>query len=328
MRVVSARFLFNRSINQLQCWVSYMLSLLGVYRVHHLPVFVSVEPANYCQLRCPQCPVGMHAPEVERDCKLLEISDFRKILKEVSPYVHTMQFYFQGEPLLNSILPDMIRLAAGEGIYTSVSTNAQALTRERAEALISSGVSKIIVSMDGLTQDTYEQYRVGGSVERTREALTYLREAKNTHKGTKTIIVLQCLRLRSNETEWRDFRRKYRRMGADQMEFKTAQFYDFIEGNPLMPTDAAYSRYQRGADGLYRLKKPMYNHCYRLWSGAVIDVEGNIRPCCYDKIGTYIYGNIYESSLKRIFWGRRAKEFRQRVMSHRADIGICQNCVN
>ena len=52
------------------------------------------------------------------------------------------------------------------GLYTIVSTNAQALTPEIAHDLVDAGLSRIIVSMDGLTQTSYNAYRVGGSLEK------------------------------------------------------------------------------------------------------------------------------------------------------------------
>ena len=58
---------------------------------------------------------------------------FRRVLAEVKETALVMQFYFQGEPLLNTNLPEMIREAHEAGLYTIVSTNAQAMTKERAE---------------------------------------------------------------------------------------------------------------------------------------------------------------------------------------------------
>ena len=115
---VSIRLLASRILNQLRCWTSYALSLFGVVRVRHLPTFVSIEPANFCQLRCPECPVGMRGErreaKGERDTPLLggtgggllTMETFHRILDQVQSTAHTMQFYFQGEPLLNKQLPE------------------------------------------------------------------------------------------------------------------------------------------------------------------------------------------------------------------------------
>ena len=335
--------------NQLRCYGSYALSLVGIVRVHHMPTFLSVEPASICQLRCPECPVGMHA--TKRDSRTparMPMSLYREVLRQAGATVHTIQFYFQGEPLLNPALPDMVKAAVARGIYTIVSTNAQALDRTMARRLVASGLHRIIISMDGLTQATYEAYRQGGDVEQAKRAIRYLQEARQEANGKAgaekkkdkkyPIIELQCLRLRSNEGEWQAFRQSYRALGADRLRFKTAQLYDYGEGNPLMPTDLHYARYEKGKDGKYILKRSLlrrlWQHitkvspCYRLWAGCVLTTAGEVLPCCYDKSHQYAYGNIQNTTLRTLFGSTKANRFRKRIIRAKEHSlpAICRNC--
>ena len=321
------RRLFSRGRNALRAFVSYAWSKAGVYRVNHLPVFVSVEPANFCQLACLECPVGMSRKEPGLRRTTLSKEHFATILKKVSPYVHTMQFFFQGEPLLNDALPEMIRMAHDEGLYTIVSTNAQRLDAVMAERLVQAGLSRIIVSMDGWAQASYEQYRQGGDVERCKQAVQWLHDAKQ-RTGSRMTIELQCLYLKTNEHEWEVFRREYKHLGADRLTMKTAQLYDYAHGNPLMPSDSRYARYKwDDTEQVYRLKRTLKNSCRRLWTGCVIDVEGNVLPCCFDKKRQYVFGNILtDDSLSTIWHGAKAEAFRRHILQHRADIPICTNC--
>ena len=57
---------------------------------------------------------------------------------------------------------------------TNISTNGISLTTEKAEELITSGVTDIIVSIDGVTQDVYEKYRKGGNVKKAMSSLESL----------------------------------------------------------------------------------------------------------------------------------------------------------
>ena len=134
MSVVLTR---SRALNALRAYVSYALSRFGSVRFAHKPLFVSVEPAAVCQLRCPACPVGLRNNEkpIANSQKLMSCEVWERVLREVSSYAHTIQFYFQGEPLLNKDLPRMIREAHDAGLYTIVSTNAQAMTQDMAQAL-------------------------------------------------------------------------------------------------------------------------------------------------------------------------------------------------
>jgi len=310
----------------LQAETDMLLCKLGIMRWKHKPSFVSVEPANFCQLRCPECPVGQATANGNAGKRqLMDFALFSRILDELAPFVHTMQFYFQGEPLLNRQLPEMVRAAHDKGIYTIISTNAQLLDNETAEALLRAGLSRIIVSVDGLTEETYSAYRQGGSLQKALNGLRHLREAKTRLKA-RTCIELQCLQLKTNEHQWEDFRRMYKQLGADRLTFKTAQLYDYQHGNPFMPSNPRYSRYVRGSNGIYRLRKTGRGLCRRLLSGCVIDSAGNVLPCCFDKSAQHPFGNLNRQTFTECWLSPQAFEFRRKVLENRRSVHICTNC--
>lgn len=324
-----SKHLFSRIKNLVISEWNYTLSRMGVVRCSHYPTFVSIEPANFCSLHCPACPVGLRGKD-ERHRKLLPMESYLNVLGKLSPYVHTIQFYFQGEPLLNRHLPKMIALAKQEGLYTSLSTNAQGMNRLLADQLVVSGLDHIIVSIDGLSEESYNAYRQGGSLHKALDGLCYVRQAKKKHNA-HIRIELQCLRLKSNEHEWQLLKRNYRHMGADTLTLKTAQFYDYEQGNDLMPSNSRYSRYIFDATiGKYRPKNRQKSQknipCRRLWKGCVIDVHGNMLPCCFDKDGQHILGNLVQSSLDDVWFSPQAILFRQSVTQDRMQYKICTNC--
>ena len=322
-------------------------------RVRHLPTFVSVEPANFCQLRCPECPVGLRGERREAKGErgtpllggagggLLTMELFHRILDQVKEHAHTMQFYFQGEPLLNKQLPEMIAAAHQVGLYTIVSTNAQALNRSMAEALLKSGLSRVIVSIDGFSEESYAAYRIGGSLHKALEGLQHLANAK-AEFHSRIRIELQVLRLRSNEHEWDWIKKNYKKLGATHLVFKTAQLYNFEHGHPLMPTNERYSRYRKTVDGTYVHKKSsrlsplaLSPHrliafgalCLRLWSGCVITTNGDVLPCCYDKNHRHAYGNITQQSLAELYHSTKANALRRRVLLYQGEpLEMCKNC--
>lgn len=328
--------------------MNYALSLFGIVHISHYPTFLTIEPSNICQLACPQCPVGIAKKHPKGDTGTSPRNPFPdyplSLLADTFRYAHTVQFYFQGEPLLNPRLPELIREVAQQGLYTIVSTNAQTLDRAMAKRLVVSGLHRIIISIDGLSQSSYEAYRKGGSVEKARAAIRYLREEREIARrqrlisGDYPLIELQCLLLRSNEREQALMRKTYRLLGADRLTFKTAQFYDYQYGNPLMPARDRDRRYEQYADGTYRLKRhPLrrlwhaltgISPCYRLWAGCVLTTNGDVLPCCYDKSHTHAYGNIHDASLASLFRSKQADAFRRTAI--RAPFQqapeICQNC--
>jgi len=248
---------------------------------------------------------------------------WHRVLSEIQDTAFVVQFYFQGEPLLNKDLPEMIVEAHDAGLYTIVSTNAQAMTQDLAQALVQAGLDRIIISMDGLTDVSYNAYRVGGSLEKTKQTLQWLQRAKSKEQRAKTVIELQCLRLKSNEHEWAQFEREYKALGADKLVFKTAQLYDYQDGHPLMPTNPKYSRYVQGSDGKYHRRK-LRKGCFRVWSGVVITTTGEVLPCCYDKAHEYAYGNIMNAGIDELFGNEKAQAFRRAAMKE--EPLICKEC--
>ena len=220
----------------------------------------------------------------------------------------------------------MIRYAKKHHIYIMVSTNAQMLNEKLAKELVESGLDKLIISVDGLTQESYEQYRIGGKLQKTLDGMAHVALWKKKLKTPTPHVEMQCLRLKTNEHEWGKFKDEYRNLGADSLTFKTAQFYDFENGNSLMPTDTKYARYRQSSNGKWQLKKQLKNRCWRLWSGAVVDVAGNVRPCCFDKSGVFIFGNIKHNTFSEVWRNEKSKQFRKKILKNRASIEMCRNC--
>lgn len=310
------------------------------------PFFVSVEPAAVCQLHCPACPVGMSktAEKPLTEHRPMSVSEavyphrglmprdiWERVLSQIKDSARIIQFYFQGEPLLHKDLPAMIAEAHQAGLYTIVSTNAQAMTQDLANALVAAGLNRIIVSMDGLTEESYSAYRVGGSLDQCKAALRWLQEAKQKQSslppsmgGSRgATIELQVLRLKTNEHEWAAFRREYKALGADRLTFKTAQLYDYAGGHPLMPSNPRYSRYRMGPDGQYH-RKNRWPWCTRVWMGCVIATNGDVLPCCYDKAHEYVYGNIMEAPLAEILRSDKARAFMRAAQKEQP--AICKEC--
>ena len=115
-------------------------------------------------------------------------------------------------------------------------------------------------------------------------------------------------------------------LGVNEFRVKTAQFYDFKDGNSLMPDNQKYSRYVKRNDGKYYLKNKFKNHCWRMWSSAVITVNGELVPCCFDKDATHKIGNLKNQSFNAIWFSKAYNRFRNKILNDREEIDICKNC--
>ena len=323
------RFLsFRKVLNYLQLYLSYRSSISKpLFKTYLLPAFISVEPTDVCQLECPECPVGLRHDQIKNGFQLNE-SAFRKTIDELKSTLMHVIFYFQGEPLLNKKLSNYINYAHQNKIYTSTSTNAQALNSEFAKSLVLSGLDKLIISIDGSTQEVYEKYRVGGKLQKAIDGLKHVQDWKQKLKSVTPIIEIQFVVFKTNEHQLDDMRAMAKELKVERLVFKTAQLYNFENGNPLLTTLDKYARYALGEDGKYHIKSKLPNKCLRLWSGAVINSKGDLVPCCFDKDSKHSFGNITSQSFSTTWHNRKASNFRKSILENRKQFDMCRNCTS
>src|SRR5439155_7274651 len=113
-------------------------------------------------------------------------------------------FYFQGEPYLNPDFLDMVKYASSKKIYTATSTNAHYLNDETAKRTIESGLDRLIISIDGTTQEVYQQYRVGGRLNKVLEGTKNIVKWKKELRSKTPFIIFQFLVVKPNEHQIED----------------------------------------------------------------------------------------------------------------------------
>jgi radical SAM protein with 4Fe4S-binding SPASM domain len=254
------------------------------------------------------------------------VDDFSRWIDSMAHHLIHLNLYFQGEPFIH---PEFLRLVAQahrKRIFTSTSTNGHFITEEIARETVASGLDQLIISMDGVTQEVYEQYRVHGKLDKVLEATKMLVAQKRDMQSQTPNLVFQFLVVAPNEHQIEDVIKLASELGVDEVRLKTAQVYDYVNGNPLLPRDERYSRYVRKSDGTYRVKNALDNQCWRMWSGCVITWDGRVVPCCFDKDATHALGSLREASMQQVWNDKAYREFRGALLKSRADIDICANC--
>jgi len=317
-----------KAINFSKLIISYLFSAYNLFKIQNIyPHFISIETTNFCNLHCPQCPVGMNKiSPIEKSTFNFDL--FKKMINELSPTLHHVILYFQGEPLLNNQLVDLIQFAHNSQVYTSTSTNGQFLNKMIAKKIVLSGLDKLIVSIDGSTQEVYETYRVGGNLQKAIDGIRYIVEWKEELKSLTPFVEIQFLVLKTNEHQMKEMKKLARSLRVERLSFKTAQLYDFENGNELLTSQNRYARYKMTKDGKYSIKGRQANHCWRMWSGAVINVHGEVLPCCFDKSSRHSFGSIVDNTFSFCWHGTEASKFRREIINNRKQVEMCRNCTN
>ena len=288
------------------------------------PFTVSFEPTTACNLRCPECPSGLR--QFTRPTGNLKSDFFRRTMDDIADRLLYLIFYFQGEPYINPDFLDMVKEANERGVYTITSTNGHFLNDANAKRTIESGLDRLIISVDGTTQEVYEQYRKAGKLESVLQGARNLVKWKEELNSPTPHLIFQFLVVKPNEHQMEDVVRLADEIGIDEVKFKTAQLYDYKNGNPLMPEQEKYARYFKKKDGTYGIKNKLQNHCWKLWHSCVITWDGLVAPCCFDKDVTHRLGDVKEESLHKIWEGGAYDDFRTKLLKGRSEIDICKNC--
>ncbi len=289
-----------------------------------MPFTISFEPTTACNLRCPECPSGLRA--FTRPTGNLREDFFKETIDELYKELLYLIFYFQGEPYINPNFLDMVKYAHDKGIYTITSTNGHFLNEENARKTIESGLDRMIISVDGTTQEVYEQYRKAGTLENVLQGAKNVVKWKKKLKSKTPHLIFQFLVVKPNEHQISEVYRLAEEIGIDEVKLKTAQIYDYENGSPLIPTIDKYARYAEKTDGTWQVKNELLNHCWKLWHSCVITWDGMVVPCCFDKDATHRLGDLKQTSFKTLWQGEAYQSFRRQLLQGRDQIDICTNC--
>jgi pyruvate-formate lyase-activating enzyme len=294
----------------------------GAIRLRSYPIKLVLEATNICNLSCPACFTG--AGENGRLRSSMTLDVYRKILNELGDYLLEIEFYNWGEPLLSKYIYSMIGEAHARGLATTVSTNfSLPFDAAKAEQLVRSGLSILGVSIDGARQESYEQYRVGGNLQRVLDNCRLVIEAKRRLGATNPKVIWEFHVFEHNVADTDLAHQMWREIGFDELTFSKGYTLG-QEWNPDSP---------------YKHFPPFYTpvRCAFLWQYAIIHNDGGVAPCCgtfyrEDDMGTLSVkpGDLGARTFRDLWNGpnfRGAREFyRTRAETPENRGAICFDC--
>lgn len=314
----------KRTINLVKLFLSYSYSrFLKSPVVWGKPYAIAFEPTTVCNLKCPECPSGLR--KFTRPTGNADFNLFEKTINQVKNHAFYLTLYFQGEPLINLDFFKMVAEAKRQKFYIATSSNAHFFDKENAEKTVKSGLDRLIISLDGLTQETYSKYRVKGELQKVLDGIKNLVEAKKQLGLATPHIIIQFLVFSHNEHEIEAVKKLKQKMGVDEVKIKSAQFYE-PEKSDLIPKNESLTRYRKTDNGKYKIKTRLVNRCWRLWTSPVVTQDGQVLPCCFDKDAEHALGDLKTVSFEKIWGDKNYRDFRNRVFTDRSKIEICKNC--
>ena len=317
-------FTVRRAVNTVKIVSSFHLSrILRKPIVWGMPISYSIEPTNHCNLQCPECPSGLGT--LTRPLGLLKTDDFKKLIDEISNTGFYIQLFFQGEPYINKNLSEMIKYSQSKKVYVSISTNGHFVNEKNVDLVLDNAPDKLIFSVDGLDEESYQMYRVGGTFEQADKGLRSLINRKKERGLKKPFVEFQFIVMKQNEHQMDDVRKYCKEVGVDKLVFKTMQISSYENALKFLPTNKKYRRYVL-ENNSFRIKNEIKNHCFALWRTSVITWDGRVVPCCFDKDAENEIGIVNGKAFVDIWHSEKYADFRRKILSSRKSVPMCTNC--
>jgi len=317
-------FTLKRLWNVIKIVSSFLLSRITRKPVvWGMPVSYSIEPTNHCNLQCPECPSGLGT--LTRPLGLLQIERFQQIIDEIKSTGFYVQLFFQGEPFINKQIVQMISYAKESNVYISISTNGHFINEGNVDNVLRNAPDKLIYSVDGLDEESYQNYRVGGTFEQADKGLKTLINRKKELDLHKPFVEFQFIVMKQNEYQLDDVLQYGKEVGVDKVVFKTMQISSYENALKFLPSNKKYRRYYL-YDQSFRIKNGIKNHCFALWRTSVITWDGRVVPCCFDKDAQFEFGIVNGRTFKDIWISEKYQNFRNKVLTNRKSVDMCTNC--
>lgn len=288
------------------------------------PSIALIDPANVCNLKCPLCPTGQ-GRQTQRGYMRVDL--FKKIIGELSPYLFEVWLYNWGEPFLNPDIFELIEISDKNNISTTISSNLNYFPEGHEIKLVKSGLERLIVSLDGVSQESYGAYRKEGKVDQVIANVKRIVDAKKKTGSTLPFIKLQFLVNRFNENEMNLAKQLAENLKVD-IEFKTFMFNAKNESlrKKWEPRNERFIRYDSTTGRDLNLKE--YS-CDWLWLYAVINWDGKVTPCCnWMEKGIFEFGDLKTNTFREI-WNNKYFISARKAMNQEESLPVtsCHACL-
>ena len=261
---------------------------------------VYVEITNICNKSCSFC----HGTKRER--RMLSEDEFSHIATSLVGITDYLYFHVMGEPTSHPMLIRFIGIANSLGFKVAITTNGTLLPRV-GEALVSSGVYKVNISLHSLEGEDNEKYLSSvchfADMASGAGVLTVLRLWNGGEKNPENDKTLAHLR-EHLPGEWAWGKRGARIRHRLHLEF--GERFEWPDINRDKISDEVF--------------------CYGLSDHFGILSDGTVIPCCLDSDGEIKLGNIFKTPIEEILSSDRATRISEGFGRRCGVEALCKRC--
>lgn len=296
-------------------------------RTHNMPVHMQFELVNYCNLHCPVCPTG--AQTITRKKMAMDPDLYAKVIDETGPYLLTASLWAWGESLLHPRLGEILQASLKHHFVILISTNGQNLNDERViHTLIQYPPTCLIVAIDGLTDETNSQFRVGAKLAPALAGVRKLAELKQKHSLIFPVLQMRFIVMKHNEHEVEKLDHFTRENGFDMFSLRSLSMIDNESAEEIhgkfVPGETAWRAYKyRGGER----KHGNSYICQQPFLFPTLFADGTLVACEQDFNAQLSMGLISkDNSFGELWFSKRASKVRRMIRDAPDEFSFCRNC--
>ncbi len=287
------------------------------------PYMIQVFPVYACNFKCNYCVLTL--PKMERgyisDKKFLDLELYRKCIEDIRKFpnkLRMLRFAGTGEPLLHPHIDEMVAMAAEAQIAESIDivTNGSVLVPDLSRRLVDAGVSRIRVSIQGVSQDKYRE--TTGTFSDLEKIVDNVKYLYSIRRNVQLYVKIIDSTLEAPE----DLERFYGLFGdiADILAVE-----HLLPATPLIDYSriagsAAMDRTQNGAS------VATTNICSQPFYMLQINPDGFAVPCCGMESPVKV-AQLAQTPVTEVWQSQTLNTFRQTMLSgHRSKNQVCARC--
>lgn len=284
--------------------------------LHSHPIYLRVEVCPYCNLRCPGCLLGgLNMSESNPDHRksgAMKYEVFKDSIKDFIPYLFRVWLYDEGEPLLNKDIYKILYYLNKNNVGTCVSSNFSfPMSNDNLEELINSGLQHLIISVDGATQESYSQYRIGGNLNLVLSNIQRLQSLLNQKKNKHLKVEIQFLEFDHNKSDREQMCKIAKELGVWRLTIIEGCSVDGIDVKQVITKEKKYNK-----------------GCYEIWLGTTINSIGELGTCDYgEDFGIPNIGMAKDYRIGKLRNHKSLIQLRKSFGERSIPLhDICQNC--
>lgn len=279
------------------------------------PLQLDFELNASCNLKCPMCPLSAETNKGKGKDTWFKFEDFKNIIDHgVRNGLKVIKLNYLNEPLMRKDITQFISYAKNTGIVDIYfSTNGLLLDDAFIIELIEAGLTRIQVSIDAYTSETYDKVRPGGDLEKVISNVKRLIYIRTQLNSSTPLVRVNFVRTELNEHELQSFVDYW----VDEVEMIGVQ--EMIKP-PASNTDIKSKTTSDKRKEGFRCSFP--------FKQLVINTEGDILPCCTFYGEQLKMGNIKTDNVADVWSSPKMTNLRKIHFDGKYFLNdVCKKCV-